>query len=249
MQLRKKALLTLCGLLAAGAALVVMVAGNAVSDRRTEDDVLPGQRVTASAMAHGSQASARATDARDTAFPGVKKDRIGTPLADDPFGPTSKAEQDWLQRNGFPTEDQLHAYSVASSDALREAAQAGDAVAEAFYEGNRLLEGDPAAEARLRDLAARGSTFGLARMAAFFAGSRTHRDVIKAHAYSRAAEMLGDVKGGLTRDMMFSKPLDPMEKLEAEAFAIELYGAIVQRRKQLKGPNAPASDPRPVHVD
>lgn len=249
MQKRTRTLLPLCGLAIAGVALLVMMVGNSASNTGIGEASLLDERIADTAEGQGSQESARGSSVSAAPFPGIKKDRIGTLLEDDMFGPTSKAEQDWLHRNGFPTHDQIQAYSLASSGALRDAARAGDVVAEAFYESHRLMEGDPEAETRLRDLAARGYTFGLARMAAYFSGSRADRDVVKAYAYSRATEMLGDTKRGLTSSLMFPDPLNPLEKMEAEAFAIELYGAILERRRQLQGPNAAASDPRPVHVD
>lgn len=179
-------------------------------------------------------------------FPGVRKDRRGMSLQDDPFMPTSIEEQRWLDRNGFPNKDQLYIYTTATDEALAQAAAIGDKVAGIMLDGRKLIQGDPEAKNNLWNAAANGSGFALTTLAGFLGGSRTDGDPAEAYAISRVAEMRGDYRQALTRDMIVQKPLDPAARLEAEARAMNLFNNLTQTRRARFGPNVPTVDPRPI---
>jgi hypothetical protein len=179
-------------------------------------------------------------------FPLLKRNRKDLALTEDLFGPQSREEQAWLDRNGYPTRDQVETYSSASDAELEQAARLGDKVAEVFLNQRNLMKGDSEAESRLIDQAAKGTTYALLGMAGYYAGSKTANDPMKAYAYTRAIEMLGDQKMGLTRDFILHGQLDPRARFEAEALSIKTYNEIVRRRRLLLGPSAPIVDPRPV---
>ncbi|NYZ62708.1 hypothetical protein [Luteimonas deserti] len=226
-------------------------AGPALSANAPTDTTIPANddplHLTSPA-ASGVTATGAAQIVSDP-FPGIKKDRHNTALEDDMFGPQSKAEQAWLQRNGYPTKEQIQAYSVATDAALEQASRRGDQVAQTFLDMRKLMEGDESAEVRLLDQVAKGYTYPLLSMAGYYAGSQTGRDVPKAYSYTRVLEMLGDTKMGLVRDMLLPAQPDPSQKLEAESQALAHYNALLQRRRELVGPNAPPMDPRPTIPD
>ncbi|WP_166212628.1 hypothetical protein [Cognatiluteimonas telluris] len=183
-------------------------------------------------------------------FPGIRKSRKGTSLDDDFFGPQSRAEQAWLDRNGYPTKEQVETYTTASDAALEQAARMGDKVAEVFLnQRNLMLRKDPKAESKLLDQAARGTTYALLGMAGYYAGSKSEANPQKAYAYTRVIEMLGDQKMGLTRDFILHGQLDPLSRYQAEAYSLEIYNQVIQKRRTLLGPHAPIVDPRPVTIN
>lgn len=176
-------------------------------------------------------------------FPELPSTRKGLPLDDDPFIATSREEQMWLDRNGYPNAPQWAALLQASDLQLKDAAAAGDRAAKALYDQRRLMAGDEMAiDSMLKDAAA-GSTFALELLSSTLAskGDRT-----MGYAFSRVVEMRGNLRVGGARDVMFEKPLSQLERLEAEAEAKAIYDSLHQVQRSLKGPNSPASDPRPI---
>lgn len=179
-------------------------------------------------------------------FHGVPRSRRNLPLDGDPFAPSSAEEQEWLDRNGFPNAEQVHVYSTASDAALEQAAAAGDLVAQVMLDGRRLMTGDRHAEARLMAAAAAGSNYALTTLAGYLGRPSPGGEPARAYALTRVAEMLGDYKIGLVRDVLVSKPLDPSVRLKAEADALKIYKNIVDERRKRRGPQAAIVDPRPL---
>lgn len=179
-------------------------------------------------------------------FPGVRISRAGMPLEGDPFVATSVEEQRWLDRNGYPNSEQLEAYSAATDAVLAASAAEGDQIAQVVLDGRRLIGGDPTAVADLWSAAVDGSGYALSTLAAYMGGSQKYGDPKSAYAISRVAEMRGDFRQALGRDFLLRKPLTPMERLEAEAEAIQLFNELVEARKRRYGPNAVLVDPRPI---
>lgn len=174
-------------------------------------------------------------------LPLLPRSREGMELNNDPYQPTSKAEQAWLDRNGFPNSEQFRAFSTATDQTLEQAAASGDSVAKVFLSTRKLRRKDPAAKDELLAEAANGSTFALANLASFEAGSPSGDPVI-AYAFSRAWEMKGDHGAATAREFIFPKPLTQQQRLEGEREAVELFDAL--RRKSSKG--AQFVDPRPT---
>jgi hypothetical protein len=184
--------------------------------------------------------------ATDHPFPGVSRSRRELPLEGDPFAPTSKEEQEWLDRNGFPNAEQVHAYSTSSDAALEQAVAAGDLVAQVELDGRRVRMGDRVAQARLMAATAAGSNYALTTLAVYLGRPGPGGEPARAYALTRVAEMLGDYKMGLLRDFIVSKPLDPSTRLKAEAEALKMYQNIVDERRKRQGPAAAIVDPRPL---
>lgn len=177
-------------------------------------------------------------------FPSVPKSRSGLPLEGDPFTATSQAEQAWLDRNGYPNAEQWETYSQASDGLLLAAASAGDAVAKSMLDNRRLIAGDQSALEDILADGAEGSLFSLDMASSFLAGS-TKGDPITGYALSRVVEMKGNVRVAMGRDAMFRNPLDPIQRMEAEAKALAIYKSLNAANK-LKRRAVAVVDPRPI---
>ncbi|MCF7749133.1 hypothetical protein KQ945_00145 [Bacillus subtilis subsp. subtilis] len=140
------------------------------------------------------------------------------------FAPQSKAEQQWLDRHGFPNPRQWETYGAASNAMLEQAAASGDSVARSMLDG-RLLATDPHAQQRLLEAGAEGDLYALQLVASYQAGSR-QGDPVVGYAISRVAEMRGDSKLGLTRELMFRQPLDAAQRVRAEEEALRLNATM-----------------------
>lgn len=182
-------------------------------------------------------------------FPDLPRSRRGLELGDDPFVAESSEEQAWLDRNGYPNSAQLQTLMNANDVELHQAAMAGDSVAKAILDGRRLAAGEFDAINELLLAAADGSLFALELLAAAFSGASAAKDPVTAYALTRVVEMKGNSRIGAGRDLMFSQPLSPVERLEAEAQAQQLLRVINDARQKRKGPGARLVDARPVDFD
>lgn len=154
-------------------------------------------------------------------FPRVQKTRVGLPLASDPFIADSVEEQRWLDRNGFPNEEQQMAYSSAPDIVLEQAAAHGDEVAAVMLASRQLLYGDREAAGKLMTAGANGSSYALSLLSGYLAANRNGNPKL-AYALSRVVELRGDWRGPLSRDFMFRRSLTAVEKVEAEGEALKM---------------------------
>lgn len=154
-------------------------------------------------------------------FPRVQKTRNGLPLESDPFIAESVEEQRWLDRNGFPNEQQQMAYSSAPDIVLEQAAAHGDELAAVMLASRQLSHGDHEAAGKLMTAGANGSSYALSLLAGYLAANEGG-DPKLAYALSRVVELRGDWRGSLSRDFMFRRSLTPVEKLEAEGEALKM---------------------------
>lgn len=172
-------------------------------------------------------------------FSHLPQARDGLPLETDPFVAESVAEQKWLDRNGYPNAEQWRVYSAATDAMLQLASERGDRMAGIFLDGRALSHRDKDAPDRLFRSGEQGSMFALALLQAYMASS-PNGDPELAYAITRVMEMKGDTRIALGRDLAFPKPLVGMEKIRAEALALQL-------RKQFESntQSRPFVDPRP----
>lgn len=184
-------------------------------------------------------AGADETDASLGPFSHVPASRLGMPLATDPFEADSIEEQRWLDRNGFPNEEQLRVYSTASEGLLRIAAERGDRLARVELDGRLLMQGDREAVGRLFESAEQGSLYALAKLAGYMAASRDGSPAL-GYSISRVQEIRGDTRVALARDVLMARPLEPMEKAQAELDALRMARDLEARFKGGK-----FGDPRP----
>lgn len=183
--------------------------------------------------------SAAALNASISPFSHVPASRLGMPLATDPFEAGSVEEQRWLDRNGFPNEEQLRVYSTASDGLLEIAAQSGDRLAQVEFDGRLLMRGERDAIGRLFEAAEEGSLYALTKLAGYMAVSPEGSPAL-AYSISRLQEIRGDTRVALARDLLMRRPLEPMEKAEAELEALRMARELEAR---FKGGNF--RDPRP----
>ncbi|WAT14595.1 hypothetical protein OZ429_16740 [Xanthomonas fragariae] len=176
-------------------------------------------------------------------FPEVPKTRDGMSFDNDPGYAENKAEQKWLDRHGFPNQKQLEAYMGAPEALLKQASEAGDKVAQTILDA-RLLPSDPMAQQRLVDAGAEGNLFALNMLASFQGGSSSG-DPVAAYAVSRVAEMRGDTRAAITREVMMSKPLSTEQKMLGESEALRL-NAEINRIYMSKHGSTPVLDKRPI---
>jgi hypothetical protein len=179
-------------------------------------------------------------------FPELIRTRENAPLDGDPWGPTSKEEQAWLDRNGFPTGQQMDAYFKASDQVLEQAIQAGDRTAGVFLDARKLALGDEAARNRLVAAAADGSLYALSSLTAYYGSKPSQSGTAYAYSISRVSEMLGDFRAGSARELFAGRPLNPVERQRAEENARTIYNLILAARQERSGAGARIVDPRPV---
>jgi len=177
-------------------------------------------------------------------FPEVPQSRKGLALETDPFMAESVAEQEWLDRNGYPNAAQWAAYSTAGDIQLEAAALAGDKSAAAMFAQRQLINGDETALERMLTAGATGNTFALELLASTLVGVK--KDRVSGHALSRVAEMRGNIRTGFVREAMFSPPLSPLERVEAENEAAEMYKRMLRLQRTMLGANSPPVDMRPI---
>jgi hypothetical protein len=177
-------------------------------------------------------------------FPEVPQSRKGLDLETDPFMAESVAEQEWLDRNGYPNAAQWAAYSTASDLQLEAAALAGDKTAAAMFAQRQFINGDETALERMLTAGANGNTFAIELLASTLVGVK--KDRVSGYALSRVAEMRGNIRTGFVREAMFSPPLSPLERVEAENEAAEMYKRMLRLQRTLLGENSPPVDMRPI---
>lgn len=177
-------------------------------------------------------------------FPEIAKTRTGLSMEDDPYGPRSRAEQEWLDRNGFPNAQQILEYQRASDLQLEQAANAGDRVAETFLNARKLGAGDSSAEGALLHAGALGNTFALDMLSSVLSGPGPLQDVVDGYAFSRVAEMRGDFTRSLAR--MARPEIDAFSKYEGEIRAMAYLKLIIEIQREEQGNSAVTFDPRPI---
>lgn len=178
-------------------------------------------------------------------FPNIPKSRRGLSLEDDPFAPISQADQDWLDRHGYPNAMQWQEYQTANAAVLEQAAAAGDTVAETYLNLQKLQGGDSQAEASLLYSGALGNDFAIEMLASVFGGTGKRAEPVEANALSRVLEMRGQVGHGI-RELFYPVQLDPLQRMEAEVRAVQYYNLLVEVQREAQGPNAVVFDPRPI---
>ncbi len=173
----------------------------------------------------------------------IPRTRDGLSFENDPGFAESKAEQKWLDRHGYPNEKQLEAYMPAPETLLKQAAETGDMAGQAMLDA-RLLPTDQKAQQRLVDAGAEGNLFALNMLASYQGGSASG-DPVAAYAVSRVAEMRGDTRAGITREVMIAKSLTTEQRMLGESEALRLNQAINQIYISKHGA-APILDKRPI---
>lgn len=179
-------------------------------------------------------------------FSNVAKSRVGLAFETDPFSPKSKEEQAWLDRHGYPNAEQWREYNVASDTQLEQAALNGDVVAETLLNARLLNLGDESAETALLYSAALGNTFALEMLSSSMATGKNGLDPIDGYAFSRVAEMRGNLTLGIGREMFFPTRLNSSQRVEAEARALNYFNILTEVQKEIQGKNAITIDPRPL---
>jgi len=210
------------------------------TDGSSSDPVVASNRQGAVSEVDGEGASPKFRHP----FPGVPQSRKGLALETDPFTAESVAEQEWLDRNGYPNAQQWAAYSTAGDIQLEAAALAGDKSAAAMFAQRQLMNGDETAIERMLTAGATGNTFALELLASTMIGPE--KDLVTGYAISRVVEMRGNIRIGFNRDAMFSAPLSPMERMEAEQEAFDLYKRMLRLQRSLLGDRSPSVDLRPI---
>lgn len=175
-------------------------------------------------------------------FRGVPRTRRGLALEADPFVAESPAEQEWLDRHGYPNQMEWDALRRATLSELEVAAKRGDLMAEVWLAGKGVNAGDVDASQVLLDAGARGSTFALELLSGSIANRPQGREL--SYALSRVVEMRGNSRIALGREALFSTPLSVEERLRAEALALRLHRSLQAQAQQIRGA-PPPPDPRP----
>jgi hypothetical protein len=170
----------------------------------------------------------------------LPRTRAGLALESDPFLAESAEEQRWLDRHGYPNSVQYQAYSVATDGLLQQAADSGDRIAGVFLDSRKLLGGDPDAAGRLLFAGSKGSSFALANLQAYMAGT-SDGDRVLAYALARVMEMKGDSRSALVREGNFASPLTMDDRHRGELMALQ----ILEQFQEDAG-SANLNDPRPI---
>lgn len=189
-------------------------------------------------------AQGQATPPTKTPFPEIPQSRKGLDFESDPFGPTSEAEQRWLDAHGFPNARQWETYTTASDYLLEQAANSGDGVARTMLDARSLSE-DPEAKTRLFAAGSEGNIFALNSLAAYMTGSK-NGNLQVGYSLSRVAEMRGDSRIAMARDIGMPRKLDDIEKIQAEADAIRMNNQLDRMYREKHGAAPPPPVRRPV---
>lgn len=189
-------------------------------------------------------AQEQATPPAKIPFPEIPRSRRGLDFESDPFGPTSEAEQRWLDAHGFPNARQWETYTLASDYLLEQAANAGDRIARTMLDARRLTD-DPEARTRLFSAGAEGNIFALSMLAAYMMGSKDGNLQV-GYSLSRVAEMRGDSRIAMTREVGMPRKLDDLEKMQAEADAIRMNNQLDRMYREKHGAPPPPPVRRPV---
>lgn len=177
-------------------------------------------------------------------FQHIPLTRAGLDFEDDPFLPKSRAEQDWLDRHGYPNVMQYKEYQAASDQQLQQAVDAGDELAKTFLNSRKMMEGDKDAEiAMLRD-GALGNSFALELASSAIA----HDDPVEGYALSRVVDMSGNFAIAQARDLFFpgASSLSITQRTEAENRARAYLQLFKEYRREIEGADATLFDPRPT---
>lgn len=181
-------------------------------------------------------------------FSNVAKSREGLDFETDPFYPKSKEEQDWLDRHGYPNAEQWREYNAASDAQLEQAADNGDTVAETLLNSRRLYAGNESAETAMLYSAALGNTFALEMLSSSMATGKNGHDPIDGYAFSRVAEMRGNLTLGMGREALFPVRLNNQQRVEAEGRALYYFNILSEAQKEIQGVNAVIVDLRPITI-
>ncbi len=177
-------------------------------------------------------------------FPEIPRSRENLDLESDPFGPTSEAEQRWLDAHGFPNARQWETYTLASDYLLEQAAKSGDGVAGTMLDARHLSD-DPEARTRLFSAGAEGNIFALSSLAAYMMGSK-NGNLQVGYSLSRVAEIRGDTRIAMARDVGMPRKLGDLEKMQAEADAIRMNNQLDRMYRDKHGSPPPPPTRRPV---
>lgn len=181
-------------------------------------------------------------------FSNVAKNRANLDFETDPFYPKSKEEQNWLDRHGYPNAEQWREYNAASDAQLEQAADNGDTVAETLLNSRRLYAGNESAETAMLYSAALGNTFALEMLSSSMATGKNGHDPIDGYAFSRVAEMRGNLTLGLGREALFPVRLNNQQRVEAEGRALYYFNMLSEAQKEIQGANAVIVDLRPITI-
>lgn len=186
--------------------------------------------------------------ARSEVFTHIPSTREGLPFGSDPFKPESRAEQKWLDRNGYPNNEQWLAYKQASDTLLHQAAANGDALASVELSARKLVEGDQSAHGELIKALNDGSQYALEILASYQAGSQSNGDPMAAYVLYRFGEMRGNSELAFARETLTER-LDPASRLRAEAEARKLFNTFTKLQRARLGAGASVVDARPIGPD
>jgi len=175
-------------------------------------------------------------------FPNTVRTREGLRLEDAPFLPQSEAEQNWLDRHGYPNAEQFSEYQSASDAQLEQASDAGDTVAETYLNVRKLQRGDENAEAALLRASALGDSFALELLSSTLARA----DPVDGFALSRVVEMRGNFAIAHARDLFFPAQLTAAERVDAENRARAYFKLLSEYQQEIQGKGASPFDPRPA---
>ncbi|MEN5206626.1 hypothetical protein ABE493_00680 [Stenotrophomonas terrae] len=157
-------------------------------------------------------------------FPNIPRSRAGLSLADDPFGPQSIEEQQWLDRRGYPNARQWEIYSQLPDGLLQVAADSGDSVAKTMLDARGLPSRN--ATDKLLLSAANGDDFALSLLSARLASLPGEQNLIDAYAVARVSEIRGNTSAAIGREAMFAQSLTPDQRMKAEENAMMLVSKL-----------------------
>ena len=157
--------------------------------------------------------------------------------------PKNQSEIDWLNRNGYPSQEEIDSSVGGIAVAAEFSADGGYSVREILRAENYALF-NPADRARalgfISDAAKNGSMYALEALGALYSSEKM-KDPIKAEAYYQASYLRGNWAAGLR---VRQYRLTEAEKLMSDMMAHQIIASINRSRKQA-GMSALQYDPRP----
>lgn len=174
-------------------------------------------------------------------FKDIPKRRHGLSVKEEFNVAESIEEARWLDRNGYPNNEQMRAYSAAPDIVLEQAAAYGDSVAAVMLAGRQLSKGDLDAAGKLMTAGMNGSSYALSTLGSHLATSKDNGNPELGYTILRVVELRGDWRAGLTREFLFGTNLSQEQRIRAEGEAIVMLNTL-RKNSTIR----PYVDPRPL---
>ncbi|QKW58552.1 hypothetical protein [Stenotrophomonas sp. NA06056] len=153
-----------------------------------------------------------------------------------PLAARDREEANWLMDNGYPSANELKAFSALSRSQLKRQADDGSLSAMVLYGERAASEGDTKEGIDyITDAINRGSIYGYYGMSSVYQNTPGLKNVVDSGAYLRVAYTLGDSKAANELQLRFPG-LTQVEQAAIDARAASLYQTFAKSKQPIPRP-------------